>query len=370
MSTAKRLQDLLQVTQAGCQLLSSMVRTFYSVVNNPSAGVAKEKSDASIFTIADGIVQHMLSDHLFAGGSKFAAIVGEEDAQVNISTRPYTVEGLNVPTEFADMIDAIRTGMANLSKQIDGNAYKDLTVFIDPIDGTREFSTALGEQCSICIGFADRQGKPVAGIVFRPIPAIPTWAAGAGSENYVAGELDIPAVPNPKGFLTSNGSVSKFLVSLMGKMGFERVPSGGAGNKMLMLLEGKGGCYIQDRGVSRWDTCAAQAVIEAYGGRLCKLNTFVENKSLEGYTYLTSEKNLDFVSGLANLTAYNVANKQLEDQVKASKGTPIPAVDVAQVKAYANLCGLLALDKTCLQNIDIIHAAIIQAAKESPLAYD
>jgi len=33
----------------------------------------------------------------------------------------------------------------------------------------------------------------------------------------------------------------------MKELGYERVPSGGAGNKMLMLLEGRGSAYIQDR---------------------------------------------------------------------------------------------------------------------------
>ena len=41
-------------------------------------------------------------------------------------------------------------------------------------------------------------------------------------------------------------------MALIKQLGFDRVPSGGAGNKMLMLLEGKGAAYIQDRGVSRW----------------------------------------------------------------------------------------------------------------------
>jgi hypothetical protein len=41
-------------------------------------------------------------------------------------------------------------------------------------------------------------------------------------------------------------------VALIKQLNFDRVPSGGAGNKMLMLLEGKGAAYIQDRGVSRW----------------------------------------------------------------------------------------------------------------------
>ena len=52
-------------------------------------------------------------------------------------------------------------------------------------------------------------------------------------------------------------------------------PFRGAGNKMLMLLEGKGAAYIQDRGVSRWDTCACEAVIDAHGGLLCKLPAIV-----------------------------------------------------------------------------------------------
>ncbi len=77
----------------------------------------------------------------------------------------------------------------------------------DPIDGTREFSTGLGEQCSICIGFADDVGKAVGGLVYRPITSPPTWAAGAASEKYADGVLDMqPHLENTKkGLLTSNG---------------------------------------------------------------------------------------------------------------------------------------------------------------------
>jgi hypothetical protein len=52
-------------------------------------------------------------------------------------------------------------------------------------------------------------------------------------------------------FLCYTG-ISPFIVALIKQLNFDRVPSGGAGNKMLMLLEGKGAAYIQDRGVSRW----------------------------------------------------------------------------------------------------------------------
>lgn len=112
----------------------------------------------------------------------------------------------------------------------------------------------LGEQCSICIGFADSLGAPIAGIVFRPIPVPNTYAMGAKSEGFIQSHLDMAEVPNPKGFLTSNGGISPFIAQLIDKLAYTRVPSGGAGNKMLMLLEQKGAAYIQDRGVSRWGT--------------------------------------------------------------------------------------------------------------------
>ena len=82
------------------------------------------------------------------------------------------------------------------------------------------------------------------------------------------------------GLLTTNSPISPFVGSLVEDLGAVRVRSGGAGNKMMMLLERSiyGGCddgdgggpmlYIQDRGVSRWDTCAAEGVLEAHGGRL------------------------------------------------------------------------------------------------------
>jgi 3'-phosphoadenosine 5'-phosphosulfate (PAPS) 3'-phosphatase len=229
-----------------------MVGAFYTTINSETS---KHKADASYFTIADGIVQYLLVNHLY-GGNKFAAVVGEEDENnVQILQSPYTVEDLTVPVEFNHFIDAARITLDDLSAQLSATDFKEISIFIDPIDGTREFSIGLGEQCSICIGFSDAAGQPVGGIVYRPITQPPTYAMGAASEGFVASQLDLAATPNVRGFLTSNGGISPFIAALIQKLDYERVPSGGAGNKMLMLLEGKGAAYIQDRGVSRWGMC-------------------------------------------------------------------------------------------------------------------
>ncbi len=94
----------------------------------------------------------------------------------------------------------------------------------------------LGEQCSFCIGFSDAAGLPVAGIVYRPITSPPTFAAGAKSENYIEANLDMAAVPNPRGLLTSNGGISPFIAQLITELGYERVPSGGAGSDFNGLI--------------------------------------------------------------------------------------------------------------------------------------
>lgn len=385
------LQNLCLVSKQACDVMTPMVVEFYNAINGETS---KLKADKSVFTIADGIVQHLLVNSLF--GDKFHDVVGEEeDSSVNITTKPYTVEDLTVPVEFYQTIDTARARMAELSTQLSGHDYKKVCVFIDPIDGTREFSTNLGEQCSICIGFSSSEtGRPVAGIVYRPITQPPTWAAGAVSEGYADGLLNnavsaavssssAAATGTPatgaRGLLTSNGGVSPFLVQLMTEMNCPRVPSGGAGNKMLMLLEGKGSAYIQDRGVSRWDTCAAQAVIEAYGGICTKLSHFADAEmQLSSYTYLKSELNLDYdpsaivaaagESSLASLTPYNVKNKAV-----IVKGTKQPATDVAVVKPYSNLCGLLALDKATASSPEAMRAvydAITRARVVAQPAYD
>lgn len=373
------LENACMVSKEACDIMTPMIREFYYALNDSTS---KLKDDKSVFTIADGIVQHLLVENLF--GNRFDAVVGEEeDSKVNITTRPYTVDDLIVPDEFIASIDTAKAKISDLAICLDTHDYKHLSVFIDPIDGTREFATNKGEQSSVCIGFSHTAGEgatgaAVAGIVYRPITEPPTWAAGAKSEGVMMGHLNTtPAVTasasagdtNIKGsFLTSNGSISKFVEHLMAGMEFIRVGSGGAGNKMLMLLEGKGNCYIQDRGVSRWDTCGAEAVIEAYGGTLNKLSSFALNsQELSGYTYRKSTENTDFVPGLSCLTPYNAKNKS-----DCKKGETIIAQNVEQVKAYSNLCGIIALDKisSSPENLNTIYQAILKASELAKPSYD
>ena len=356
------LSTLCVVSRRACDVMTPVISSFYTAINS---NTSKLKADASVFTIADGIVQHLLINHLFAG-SKFRDVVGEEDGcLVNITKRPFTVDNLTVPEEFNEAIETVVTSINSLATEINSQDYKDITIFIDPIDGTREFSTNLGEQCSVCIGFSCIAGIPVAGLVYRPLTYPPTWAAGASSEQFTASNLDMATIPNTRGLLTSNGGISSFVAKLIEELDYERVPAGGAGNKMLMLLEGKGTAYIQDRGVSRWDTSGAQAVIEAYGGKLSKLTTFMNSKELASYTYLKSDVNLDFEPGVANLTPFNCADKG-----SIKKGEVRSATHVEAVQPYSNLCGLIAVGNSAVPQLDTIYEATLRASKLAPPSFD
>lgn len=359
MSKLGPLSTLVNISREACDVLAPLVRLFYGAINSETS---KLKADKSVFTIADGIVQHMLAEHLFK--DKFKAIVGEENVAVNITMRPYTVDDLVVPSQFDDQIDKVLVSIRTLAAKVNSQVYLDKTVFIDPIDGTREFATGKGEQCSILIGFVDETGNPCAGFCYRPIPNPPTFAGGCLSEDkYILEQLDMAAVPNKKGLLTTNGAISAFTVALLDELKFDQIKAGGAGNKMLMLMEGKAVAYIQDRGVSRWDSCAAQAVFEAKGGKLLKLRSLLQYNNLEEkYTYKKTTVNLDFEPGVSLLNNYNSV---IKDPKKDDK-----AIRVEQVVPYANLMGLFAVNNVDIDTKQTILKALKSAALKEPPSYD
>ena len=362
------LERLCTVSLEACERLTPLISSIYRQILDGEDGLKTSKEDQSAFTIADGLTQRLIVDSLYSQVD-FRGIVGEEEDSHDDDGGDgnwYRVQGLEVPNDLRPLVDATRSKIASLSPALAADSYRNLTVFVDPIDGTREFSSGRGEQCSICIGFADARGRAVAGVVYRPLTQPPTWAAGAFDEGY--SQYSLGETRRGSGLLTTNGSISPFVEALIEELGLERVRSGGAGNKMLILLasslasaeDGGGSClYIQDRGVSRWDTCAAEAILRAFGGDLVKLEPDEEPH----YTYLETDCNLDFVPGLATCTKYNSrTNDALGERVN----------DVESFKPYSNLCGMIAFGKEF--NTDdgrrTLRDAIRKASKRVPPSYD
>jgi len=323
-----RGEELLNVCLEACQIMTPLVRAIYNKLCDNLKGkndkeISNIKADKTIFTIADGLVQYFLENVLFEG--KFAGIVGEETVIVNINTLPYDVDKMIIPEEFNTIVESVLDKIKTLKNKLTKN-YNDINVFIDPIDGTKEFATGKGYDSTNLIGFSyASDGTVWAGIVYRPIPLKydlsdmnnyhrikddylnssngSTYVYGCKSEgiynnkNIDNSQLQTSDSQTTMRLVASNGSTSKFLNTISNTFSYSR--AGGAGNKMLMLIEGKGEVYIQDRGLSRWDTCAPQAVIEAAGGVCSKLTQFLQHNwgpqnSKYNYQTTTIGENKDF----------------------------------------------------------------------------
>lgn len=369
MASDKPLTELCKITKEACEAVAPMLNELYSQIKigTGTSDTAAFKSDATFFTIADGIVQHMFIEYLFAG-DKFADIVGEEDdSVVNILETPFTVDNLVVPEEFEELVIETLEKVKALSGRIDSEAYKHMTVFVDPIDGTREFATGKGDKVTILVGYNDAAGIPQAGMIYRPLTTPHYWASGAKSEDFKDGVLDTPDELNPKGLLITDGKVSPFIRSTIENSGMNMVPSLASGNRVLMLVEGKAGAYIRDTGgFAKWDTSGPQAVLEAHGGVMAKLPEFLDNKEMVSYTHLKTNLNLDFCKRSVGLTLSNARDKSM-----FIPGLESIVTDVHLVKDYSCVQGLIALAPTKMEAfyLNAIHSAMNNIKKDTPPMY-
>ena len=389
---------LLETCHDACSSLSVMVGAIYNMVSADESK-ATLKQDKSVFTLADGLVQALLKRMLIP---HVAGIVGEEDEdELNIVEPPFRAGELTAPPEIEALVVETRDQLDALSKRLVGGSYEHLTPFIDPIDGTKEFATRKGEQCTICIGFASASGDVLAGIVYRPLTSPATFALGCAADGVKRSSLNggggdderpgataapprthtlpeaeagAPAETTTRRMVCSNGSLSGFTRALADELGCGLVRAGGAGNKALLLLEGVGSCYIQDRGLSRWDSCAAQAVLEAHGGCFAKLSAFAAAAQEQGppalasYRYVKGDTNADFEPGVPLLTPYNARGGAAPEP--AADGTPPRATDAAQLKPYANTCGLIALPAGEMGSLAEYQRAVAAAAAKVAPAFD
>jgi len=105
------LKSLCLISKKACEIMTPMIQKFYRHCNGIDSEGVQLKADASVFTIADGIVQNLLVSHLFRG-ELFESVIGEEDdtnaGVVITGDGPYAVDGLSVPPSFKPTIDECR----------------------------------------------------------------------------------------------------------------------------------------------------------------------------------------------------------------------------------------------------------------------
>ena len=412
-AAANNQEEILKLCLQACNALQPFIQLVYKIINKLTPLdendeelkklVTSKTSATDVFTIADGMVQHILRKYLFNDNDpdNKKDFVGEEEVKVHEPVKQVNVEEKNktnknyiieqeeekpdiiIPNTFTKLIDDAIHEIKILGDKMPTDILKKYTVFVDPIDGTAEFSgtgrfnkdgrmksdwpsDGKGDQCTILIGFADKTGKAVAGLAYRPVinneNKKNSYAYGWIDENgkgHVEEDLNMfvgPLESDKIRFITSNSPTSKITDKLIDEIGV-RVPNGGAGNKILMLLENEGDVYLQDRGVSRWDTCAGEAILRAKGGLLCKLTEFeTTGKTDSRYTYNTLNPN----EGIDK-----------NDDAKYSKQNHFIDKDGKQIfNATNNLCGLVAITGEKKYLLDEISNAIQELKATTGLKFE
>ncbi|HEY0839096.1 MAG TPA: 3'(2'),5'-bisphosphate nucleotidase CysQ, partial [Vulgatibacter sp.] len=143
--------------------------------------------------------------------------------------------------------------------------------FVDPLDGTKEF-TRRNDQFAVHVGLAVG-GEAKAGVVFQPTAdRLFAGVVGEGCvvwQDGVAGEVRVPAAPHdPLRLVASRSHRSRWIDQIQERLDIARVEGvGSVGIKCGMVAAGVVDLYVHPSRVSfRWDACAPEAVLRAAGG--------------------------------------------------------------------------------------------------------
>ena len=144
---------------------------------------------------------------------------------------------------------------------------------VDPLDGTKEFIKKNGE-FTVNIALID-QGKPVFGVVYAPVlQQTYVGIAGQGAYKLTQGKReDICPAPHQPGeiwrIVGSRSHQSPEIQAFLDSLGGEsELVAMGSSLKLCLVAEGAAHLYPRLGPTSEWDTAAAQAVVEAAGGKV------------------------------------------------------------------------------------------------------
>jgi 3'(2'), 5'-bisphosphate nucleotidase len=146
---------------------------------------------------------------------------------------------------------------------------------IDPLDGTREFVKRNGE---FTVNIALIEGDtPVFGAVYAPVLKTLYYGIPGEGASKQEGDKPIEAISvqeqrrQPTLVAGSRSHAGDSLKQFLNKLGEHELVSMGSSLKLCLVAEGKADIYPRLGPTSEWDTAAAQAVVEAAGGRVTTL---------------------------------------------------------------------------------------------------
>jgi 3'(2'), 5'-bisphosphate nucleotidase len=146
---------------------------------------------------------------------------------------------------------------------------------VDPLDGTREFVKRNGE-FTINIALIVRH-EPLLGVVAAPAQGIVFWGiAGVGAFRRQHGgeacRIQTTPAQQPLRVVGSRSHPSAQTAAYLARLGPHHMSGVGSSLKFCLLAEGKADLYPRFGATSEWVTAAGQAVLEAAGGHVTRMD--------------------------------------------------------------------------------------------------
>ncbi|XP_056118665.1 3'(2'),5'-bisphosphate nucleotidase 1 isoform X1 [Rhinichthys klamathensis goyatoka] len=281
------LMRLVASAYAVAEKAGTIVR---KVLQSGELGIVEKTGADDLQTLADRLAQKSICASLSKSFPK-VTIIGEEE----------------LPDESVEE-DLIENGHSSLilqkscPDQYASLKEEELVVWVDPLDGTKEYTEAarvlynpvyiqkpvqphrapnrLLDHVTVLIGIAYK-GTAIAGVINQPFYNYQI-GAGASLGRTLWGVLGLGAfgfqlqeVPDGKRIITTTRSHSNKHVTdtVQAMEPHDVIRVGGAGNKIIQLVEGKASAYVfASPGCKKWDTCAPEAILHAVGGKLTDIH--------------------------------------------------------------------------------------------------
>ncbi|WP_409524561.1 3'(2'),5'-bisphosphate nucleotidase CysQ [Nitrincola sp. MINF-07-Sa-05] len=151
---------------------------------------------------------------------------------------------------------------------------------LDPLDGTREF-LQRNDEFTVNLALIE-QDKPVFGIVYVPVSGHLYWGGGDAAWQRAAGHtsrINTRQAGRKITLLTSRrhgkSEAEAFAERLASCCEEIDTLAYGSSIKLCLIAAGEADLYPRLAPTSEWDTGAGQAVLEAAGGVLCNLRTYL-----------------------------------------------------------------------------------------------
>ncbi|XP_048867442.1 inositol monophosphatase 3 isoform X1 [Brienomyrus brachyistius] len=152
---------------------------------------------------------------------------------------------------------------------------ESITVWIDPLDATQEYTEDLRKYVTtmVCVAV---NGAPVIGVIHKPFTGYTAWAMVDGGSNVKPRDSYNEKSPRVIVSRSHAGKVKGFVEAAFGN-NTVIFPAGGAGYKVLALLNPtdekyeEADVYLHITYVKKWDICAGNAILRALGGHMTTL---------------------------------------------------------------------------------------------------